>query len=160
MGSSDGIIIKDSAGDFFFLTNTAYAGNLNGNNGELQGVNTSGETFYFMAGTMIRRPDGEVAIERLRRGDLVCTQDGRVMPVEWLGMQTVSTRFADKLRVLPIRIRAGALADSVPARDLLVSPDHAILVEGCVDPGRALINGTSIIRESDAPQTSATSMSR
>ena len=39
---------------------------------------------------MIRTPDGEVAVETLKRGDLVLTQDGRSVPVDWLGIQTVS----------------------------------------------------------------------
>jgi hypothetical protein len=107
----------------------------------------------FCAGTMIRTPQGEVAVETLRRGDLVCIQDGRVVPVDWLGVQTVSTSFADKLRVLPIRIKAGALGENVPARDLLVSPDHAILVEGALIQAGALINGSSIVRERNVPTT-------
>ena len=107
----------------------------------------------FFAGTMIRAPHGEVAVETLRRGDPVCTQDGRIVPVDWLGVQTVSTIFTDKLRVLPIRIKAGALGENVPTRDLLVSPDHAILVEGALIQAGALINGSSIVRERNVPTT-------
>jgi hypothetical protein len=106
-----------------------------------------------MAGTQIRTPNGEVAVEQLKRGDLVLTQDGRSVPVDWLGVQTISLRFADKLRVLPIRIRAGALAANVPSRDLLVSPDHAVLVEGALIQAGALVNGTSIVRETNVPTT-------
>jgi hypothetical protein len=75
------------------------------------------------------------------------------VPVDWLGIQTVSLRFADKMRVLPIRIRAGAFRDNVPARDLLVSPDHALLVGGALIQAGALVNGTSIIRETNVPIT-------
>jgi len=60
-------------------------------------------------------------------------------------------RFADKMRVLPIRIKAGALAENVPSRDLLVSPDHALLVEGALIQAGALVNGTSIVRETNVP---------
>lgn len=66
----------------------------------------------------------------LTRADLVLIHDGRSVTVEWLRVQTVSLKFTDKMRVLPIRIRAGAIAENVPSRDLLVSPDHAILVGG------------------------------
>jgi hypothetical protein len=110
-------------------------------------------TVCFMAGTMIRTPDGEVAVETLQRGDLVMTSDGRAVPVTWLGRQTVSTVFADPLRVLPIRIRAGALGENIPARDLLVSPDHALFVGGVLVHASALVNGGSIVRETAVPQT-------
>jgi hypothetical protein len=110
------------------------------------------ETICFMAGTMIRTPDGEVAVETLKRGDLVLTSDGLAQPVCWLGRQTVSTRFADPLRVLPVRIKAGALAENVPGRDLLLSPDHAVLVDGALIHAGALVNEVSILRETAVPE--------
>jgi hypothetical protein len=106
----------------------------------------------FMAGTMIRTPDGEVAVETLKRGDLVLSSDGRAMPVSWLGVQTISTRFADELRVWPIRVKAGALGESMPSRDLLLSPDHALLVCDALIQAGALVNGASIVRETDVPE--------
>jgi hypothetical protein len=84
---------------------------------------------------------------------MVLTADGRALPVRWIGRNTVSTRFADPLRVLPIRITAGALADNLPERDLLVSPDHAILVEDILIQAGALVNGRSIVRERQVPET-------
>jgi len=148
-----GIIVQDpSSGSFFFLTDGQYTGNIGGNNGKASNLVYS-DTICFMAGTLVRTADGEVAVESLKRGDLVLTHDGRSVPVDWLGRQTVSLRFADKTRVLPIRIRAGALAENVPSRDLLVSPDHAILVDGALIHASALVNGTSIVRETDVPMT-------
>ena len=105
----------------------------------------------FMPGTLIRTPTGEVAVESLKVGDLVLTYDGRTVPVNWLGRQTVSTIFANKERVLPIRIKAGALEENTPARDLLVSADHALLVHGNLIQAGALVNGSSIQRETDVP---------
>lgn len=107
----------------------------------------------FMAGTRIRTSDGEVAVEYLKNGDLVMTADGQSAPVRWIGRNTVSRRLADPLRVLPIRIRAGALAENLPARDLLLSPEHAILVDDLLIQAGALVNGFSIIRESNVPET-------
>jgi Hint domain len=78
--------------------------------------------------------------------------DGRAVPVTWIGRQTVSTRFGDPLRALPIRIRAGALAANVPCRDLLVTPDHAVLVDDVLIQAGALVNGTSIVRERNVPE--------
>ena len=147
-----GILVEDkNTGDFFFLTDTQYTGGIgNNHNGDLT-ITGGTDTFCFMAGTLIRTADGEVAVESLKRGDLVLTQDGRSIPVDWLGIQTVSMRFADKMRVLPIRIRAGALAEHVPSRDLLVSPDHAMLIDGALIHAGALVNGTSIVRETNVP---------
>lgn len=109
-------------------------------------------TICFMAGTMIATPDGEAAIETLRPGDLVLTSEGATKPVNWIGMQTISTRFADPIRNLPIRVKAGALAENTPARDLLISPDHALLVDGVLISAGALVNGSSIIRETNVPE--------
>ena len=107
----------------------------------------------FFAGTMIACPDGERAVETLSIGDRVLTSDGLVMPVRWIGRNTVSTKFADPLRVLPIRIMAGALADHLPVRDLLVSPEHAVLVDDILVQAGALVNGLSIVRESNVAET-------
>ena len=106
----------------------------------------------FYPGTMIATPGGERAVETLAIGDPLLTTDGSVKPIRWMGRQTVSTRFGDPLRILPVRITAGALADGVPARDLLVSPDHALLVEGVLVQAGALVNGITILRQFDVPE--------
>jgi len=111
------------------------------------------DCFCFYPGTMVRTPDGEAAVETLKLGDLVKSSDGRALPVRWLGRQTISMTFADLLRVLPIRIKAGALTNNVPSRDLLVSPDHALLVNGALIQAGALVNGMSIVQERNVPTT-------
>ena len=77
---------------------------------------------------MIRTPEGEQAIETLAIGDMVMA--GRPDPAYPLD------RTADdfdcvrrSVRVHPIRIRRGALGEGLPVRDLLVSSDHAMLVD-------------------------------
>lgn len=105
-----------------------------------------------MPGTLIRTPSGEAAVERLSIGDEVLTSDGEIRRVKWIGRQTVSRRFADPLRVLPVRLKAGALAHGVPCRDLCVSPDHGLLVDGMLVNAGALVNGTTITRASDVPE--------
>ena len=111
------------------------------------------QSVCYFAGTMITCPDGERAVETLSIGDRVLTSDGRAMPVRWIGRNTISTKFADPLRVLPIRITAGALADHLPVRDLLVSPEHAVLVDDILIQAGALVNGLSIVRESNVAET-------
>jgi len=107
----------------------------------------------FMPGTLIRKPSGEVAVETLKRGEMVTTSKGIAKPVSWIGRQVISTRFGDPLRVLPVRIKAGAFSDNVPSRDLLLSPDHAVLVYDVLIQAGALVNGTSIVRETNVPET-------
>ena len=117
-----------------------------------QGETLANDPVCFMPGTLVATPTGEVAVESLHAGDLVLTACGRIAPVRWLGRQTVSTRFADPLRVLPIRVTAGALGEGPPARDLLLSPDHALLVEGVLVQAGALVNGSTIWREAGVPE--------
>ena len=113
---------------------------------------SSAPPICFLAGTHIDTPTGERRVEDLRPGDRVLTADGLSAPARWIGRQTVSTRFADPLRTAPIRIRAGALAEGHPRRDLLVSPDHALLVDELLVQAGALVNGVSILRETDVPE--------
>ena len=108
--------------------------------------------FCFLDGTMIATPAGETPVESLAVGDLVLTADGRAAPVRWVGVQTVVTVFADPLRSFPIRVTAGALGEGLPARDLLVSPDHALFLDGVLVQAGALVNGTTIVRETAMPE--------
>lgn len=107
--------------------------------------------FCFLAGTHLRTPEGERAVETVRAGELVLTADGTAKPIRWIGTTITARLFADPIRMMPIRIKAGALADNVPSRDLLVSPGHAIMVEGLLVHASALVNGASIVRETDMP---------
>lgn len=75
----------------------------------------------FVAGTLIRTPAGEVAIESLRPGDLVMTLDDGAQPLRWIGSRTVPAQGP----LAPVCIRAGAFGNH---RKLLVSPQHRILV--------------------------------
>jgi hypothetical protein len=112
----------------------------------------SGQAFpCFMAGTRIATPDGERDVETLVAGDMLLDVDGAAHAIRWVGRRTVATLFADPLRGLPVRIRAGALAEGLPKRDLLVSPDHAMFVAGCLVQAGALVNGTTIVHETALP---------
>ena len=134
------ILGTNAAGENFVVTE----------NGNVDTITTT-NTICFMAGTLIRTPDGEVAVEALKRGDLVVAADGSAVPVTWLGRQTISMRFADPLRVLPIRIKAGAIDENMPSRDLLLSPDHAVLVDGALISCRRAREWRLIVRETQVP---------
>ena len=99
----------------------------------------------FCRGTLIRTERGEVAVEELAIGDRVVTLSGAVRPVKWIGRRAYDGRFvAGNRMVLPIRVEAGALADGVPARDLLLSPEHALYIDGLLVPAGLLVNGATI----------------
>jgi ELWxxDGT repeat protein len=104
----------------------------------------------FVTGTLIATPDGQRPVESLRKGDLVLTHAGKVRPVNWVGLRHLDlTQHPAPQAACPIRITAGALADGIPARDLRVSPEHAMyLLDGLV-PARFLVNGATILRETD-----------
>lgn len=102
----------------------------------------------FCPGTLIEAEAGEVPIEALQIGDSVRTAAGLLKPVLWIGRRSYDRRFAiGKASLLPIRIRAGALGEGLPRRDLLVSPKHAMLVQDVLVPAELLVNGVSILQE-------------
>jgi hypothetical protein len=108
------------------------------------GFTTTGTyAFCFAPGTGIATPAGEVAVERLGIGDPILTADGRVVPVRWIGRQTLTKLFAGD-RARPVLIRAGALGDGLPHRDLTVTADHGMILDGFVINAGTLVNGTTI----------------
>ncbi len=102
----------------------------------------------FTQGTRIRTPRGDVPVEQLRPGDRVVSAFGGTVPIVWIGRRTLRpARHRDPALVQPIRIAAGALADNIPARDLLLSPEHALHLDSVLVPARHLLNGTTIHAE-------------
>lgn len=99
----------------------------------------------YCRGTMILTDRGEVAVEALRIGDYLMTQGGTSRPLRWIGTRSYAGRFAAGNRtVLPVLIARNAIADNVPHRDLMVSPLHAMFLDGVLVPAAALVNGASI----------------
>ncbi|MBR0648748.1 hypothetical protein GXW78_03685 [Roseomonas terrae] len=104
----------------------------------------------FAEGTRIMTARGEVPIEALRVGDLALTA-GRtpaLRPIRWVGHIKVDlSRHRARNRAAPVLILAGALGEGVPHRDLRVSPEHALLIDGALVPAGLLLNGTTILQE-------------
>jgi hypothetical protein len=102
--------------------------------------------FCFLQGTRIATPAGAVAVEYLHEDDLVLTASGEAKPVRWIGYRHIvmAAELPNAHLYAPVVIKAGAIAEGKPARDLWVTPDHAILVEGRLIPAKLLINGRSI----------------
>jgi hypothetical protein len=108
-------------------------------------IEPAGRVPCFVAGTLISTKGGPVAVERLALGDMVTTEAGECRPIRWIGSRHYSG-FSAPPADRPVRIRANAVADGIPTRDLLVSPDHAVFVDGLLAAAGHLVNGTSITR--------------
>jgi hypothetical protein len=107
----------------------------------------------FAEGSDILTAHGEVRVEKLQAGDLVATVSGQgapMKPVLWVGRRKLRLAGNPAASLLaPVRIAAGALGECTPHRDLLVSPDHCLYVDGALVPARLLVNGTTITVERD-----------
>ncbi|BDW87053.1 Hint domain-containing protein [Roseicyclus marinus] len=145
-GESD----EDEGGDALSLdglTNfsiTWTGGDKSSESGTLTYLNSSGQTvtvnfteiervICFARGTLIQTERGEVPVQDLRLGDMVLTADHGMQPVRWLAVRRLSAGdLAGAPHLRPIRIRAGVLGPDLPRRDLIVSPQHRILVRSKV----------------------------
>ncbi|WP_210878737.1 Hint domain-containing protein [Roseovarius autotrophicus] len=85
------------------------------------GIVTVDSVPCFVAGTRIRTPEGAVAVECLRPGDLVLTKDEGAQPLRWIGTRRVQAigDFA------PIAIAAGTFGRHGALR---LSPLHRVLI--------------------------------
>ena len=148
--------------DFTLIDNTGFplipgAVSINNSNGTFTtpfqlDIITSQAMPCFARGTLIATPEGEEPVEKLRPGKKVITLvDGQEMipqTVTWLGHGRIDlARHPRPETAAPVRIRRGAFPDGMPHRDLMVSPDHAIFVDGMLICARQLVNGTTIRQE-------------
>lgn len=83
----------------------------------------------FASGTLIETTRGLAPIETLKVDDEVRTVDHGVRPIRWIRSRTIShAQLQAHPNLKPILIRAGALGATFPKQDLVVSPQHRILV--------------------------------
>ena len=83
----------------------------------------------FTPGTLIATPKGERRVEDLRPGDKVITRDNGIQEIRWAGQKAMDWRaLAANPHLKPILIQKGALGDGLPERDMMVSPNHRVLV--------------------------------
>ena len=83
----------------------------------------------FTPGTMIATPTGERAVEDLKVGDRVITRDNGIQEIRWAGAKEFSgAQLAANDHLQPVLIQAGALGHKLPERDILVSPQHRMLL--------------------------------
>jgi Hint domain len=98
----------------------------------------------FTPGTHIATPAGTRLIEELRAGDLIQTKDNGAQRVLWRGQRHINGgRLYAMPHLRPIRFRASAMGVDRPDADLLVSPQHRMLVKGA--SAQALFNADEVL---------------
>jgi len=147
VGGVTGVVMHTSGNKFYLFTNTG------GQTGTF-GATAANHAICFLAGTRIATPTGERSIESLQIGDMINLADGSQKPVKWLGKMTAPLNRFNRHIATPILIRAGALGNGLPRRDLYTSYRHAFELEGVIVIAGLLVNGTSIIQCSDWPEDS------
>ncbi len=98
----------------------------------------------FTPGTRIRTHDGEKPVEHLNEGDRIQTKDDGTQEILWIGQRHISgARLFAMPELRPVRLRSGALGADRPDGDLVVSPQHRMLIRGA--RARALFNSDEVL---------------
>ena len=96
-----------------------------------RGAQGDGGVICFTPGTLIATPRGPQPVEQLREGDRVQTRDSGAQEILWIGSRRITgARLYVMPQLRPVRIHAGALGIGRPEQELLVSPDHRMLLRG------------------------------
>ena len=83
----------------------------------------------FTPGTTIATPRGERLVEELKEGDRIITRDNGIQEIRWVGHKEMTGKaLVGAPHLKPVLIKAGALGNGLPERDMLVSPNHRMLV--------------------------------
>ncbi len=105
----------------------------------------------FLAGSMVRTPQGSVAVENIQAGTDIFVYDWKsnteaTQQVTWAGQAftVVNSSLPDDEAGYPVRILKDALADGTPYKDMLVTAEHCLFFNGRFVPARMLVNGASI----------------
>ncbi|SFS54622.1 Hemolysin-type calcium-binding repeat-containing protein [Sulfitobacter marinus] len=101
--------------------------------GNITGTTTYSEiedvVICFTPDTRIATRRGEIPVQQLKVDDLLITRDNGLQPVRWIGRRNLSrAELVAAPRFHPIMIRAGALGNNLPQWDMVVSPNHRILI--------------------------------
>jgi hypothetical protein len=110
-----------------------------------------GHRHCFGRGTLILTARGEVPVEDLAIGEPVMTTNG-ALPVKWVGRRTIRRNGSASWHpsVMPIRVARFAIDDQTPKRDLYLSQEHSLLIDGFLIPVKHLINESSIAVDHEA----------
>lgn len=104
---------------------------------DAEGRTTGSADFYeiervvpcFTPGTLIATPEGERQVEELKAGDRVITRDNGIQEIRWIGRRDLApAELSRAAHLQPVLIRQGALGNGLPERDMMVSPNHRVLI--------------------------------
>ncbi len=118
----------DSPNDGFdgTIVFTDAAGN---DTGRLDFTNIESIVPCFTPGTLIATAKGQVRVEDLQPGDRVITRDNGLQEIAWVGQKSLTQKdFIARPELKPVLIKAGSLGENMPERDIMVSPNHRMLI--------------------------------
>ncbi|MEM7509193.1 MAG: Hint domain-containing protein [Pseudomonadota bacterium] len=115
-------------------------------------------TVGLLHGCQIMTPDGPVAVQKLRPGDMVRTRDNGPQPLRWIGMQ----RLVARGHLAPVIFAPGAHGNDqpltlMPAQRMLICDWRADLMFGepeVLVAAKDMANGETIRREEGGPRIS------
>jgi hypothetical protein len=115
------------------------------------GDDHGGRPNCFGRGTLILTANGEVPVEELAVGELAITTRG-ASRIKWVGRTTLRRNVSGSWHpsVLPIRVARFALDDQTPRRDLYLSGEHCLFIDGVLIPVKHLVNECSIAVDRNA----------
>lgn len=152
-GTASSISFSDANHITFALGGQTFTLNIVGVRNKFKFINDNGTTILetcFLTGTLVRMLTGYVPVEDIRPGDVIMVRDGDTFmsrDVKWVGKSQAVVRttspYPDEAGY-PVRISKGALADNVPFKDMLVTPEHCLFINGAFIPARMLVNGKNI----------------
>ncbi|MGX7347129.1 Hint domain-containing protein [Acetobacter pasteurianus] len=152
---SGSVVLNAADGHTYTYNSVAY--DTSSNTGVPEGTTIATSTqggnaiICFLAGSMIRTLEGDVAVEDIQIGDQVVTFDWRnnndvTCPVVWVGKAraTVHPELPDDEAGWPVRVLKDAIADGVPYKDMLITAEHCLFFKDRFVPVRMLVNDASI----------------
>ena len=147
-----GVLAATGTTATYKFTHLTTAGNVRGFTFASDGA---GGTFLdaacFAAGTRIRTERGEIPVEDLRVGDRAIVRHPagtERLEIRWIGRLRIDlARHPRPEAAAPIRFRRNAVAPGLPRRDLWLSPEHCVFLDGRLIAARSLVNGMTITQE-------------
>ncbi|APH54946.1 Adhesin family protein [Granulibacter bethesdensis] len=103
----------------------------------------------FLADSMVTLAQGEVPVQDIDVGDEIVTYHGgtvSIRKVTWVGKSQIRVQSAvpDDQAGYPVRVLKDAIAPDVPYKDMLITAEHCLFLDGAFVPVRMLVNGRSI----------------